>query len=161
MGRGNSPLFYMKAREACIQALEPLGKSSEYDVPDNSEVSRTFTELRRMLSEWRDDGIQIGGTDPQDDDQELGVIQSAEAAIVSNLAVRMADVFRLDVPARAMAKASKTMAFLKQRHKDHSVPSIPLSSTLPKGQGNPYGNKYFNKGDRMGGYSPNPNADTL
>lgn len=155
----------MDGKEFVTEALMEIRVATVFNPPTQIQIETGFKRLRRMLSMWRDEGINIGGIDPQDDGQPLGVIQSAEDPVIKNLAVLLAPLYDKVANPELRTAASTGYDFLYQHHNDHTVPDKLLSSQLTRGEGNqtPYGRRseYFNDTDRIGQSSAEKSIDAL
>lgn len=126
-------------RQFVVQAFEEIGYASYvYDL-EPEQLQAALRRLDAMMATWNGKGIRLGypvPTSPENSslDEETGVPDSANEAIYTNLAVRIAPTVgkTTSVETRVAAKASYAVILARATQPQERQ----LPTTLPAGSGN-------------------------
>jgi len=141
-----------KASAIVDAALRKLRVHSEINPADRDSLDYTFEELKSMLSELRDNSIELGCKDPDAEQTELGEPSSVRTHLINMLANRVSDYFQVSAPESVSKGAKRGADHIVRFFKLVRCENRYLSETLPMGQGNSAfnTNSYFEKGQRLG-----------
>ena len=122
------------AREYITRALAKLGVKAAESSIEASELTDGIETLNDMLTEWEGSGILLGFEPVASGDDEIRAPRLAQAAIKSNLAIRLAPDYSRPVSAELAAEArGATKSMLRAIVK---IGDVAYPSTLPTGSGN-------------------------
>jgi hypothetical protein len=126
-------------RQFVQAAFNEIGlESYEFDLqPEDFDMA--LRRLDSMIAEWNAQGIRVGypiPTSPEDSDldEETGVQDAANEAIITNLAIKVAPAFGKTPAVETKISASK--AYKTLLSKTMQVPKQQMPSTMPSGAGN-------------------------
>lgn len=126
-------------RQFIIAALEELGLASYvYDLQPE-QLESAMRRLDSMMAEWNGKGIRLGYPVPgspenSDIDSETNVPDSANEAIISNLALRLAPSYGKQVMMQTMITAKNALNVILSRA---TMPmEMQMPATMPIGAGN-------------------------
>lgn len=142
-------------------ALRKIRVHSEINEAEQSSFDYCFDELKSMLGEFRDEGIDIGCRNPEVLQSELGEPEGVRNAVINLLARRVVDYFQVDIPNAVGTGALRGYEHLIRYYKPVKCEDRKLLPTLPKGQGNSgiIQSSYFKDGQRVGHYIPGSEYD--
>lgn len=130
-------------RQFVTEAFEEIGLASYvYDLQPDA-LQGAVRRLDRMMAQWNARGIRLGyplasNPDNANLDTDTGVPDSANEAIVCNLAMRIAPGFGKSVAADTKATAKTGLNTLQARAA--VPPQMQFPGTMPAGAGNkPWG----------------------
>jgi len=111
-----------------------------------NELTSALRRLDTMMAEWNARGIRIGYPIPaspqqSDLDEETGVIDAANEAVITNLALRIAPSYGKQVMAQTLTTARSAWNALYGR--TAKSPQMQYPSTLPSGAGNKQWNQFY------------------
>lgn len=137
-------------RQFIESALDEIGLSPFTYELTSDQMNAALRRLDAMMAEWNAKGIRLGFPLPSSPsnsslDEQSGVPDAANEAIITNLAVRVAPSYGKQVMPQTMMAAKNAYNTLL------SLASAPIEQafpgTLPLGAGNKawrdYGNPYF------------------
>lgn len=124
-------------------------------VPSSPEqITDGMVKLNSMMQIWLDDDIEIGFTPLTVPGDDLNEVESVRNAIVANLALSLASVYRAEITQSLQNEARKSLDRIKNRYQTVCIPDKVVSSTLPLGAGNSKGQDartFFPKGGTVDG----------
>lgn len=126
-------------RQFVEQAFEEIGYANYVFDLQPEQMESAMRRMDSMLATWNGKGIRIGypvpsSPDDSDLDQETGVPDSANEAIYTNLAIRLAPGVGKTISMETRMAAKQGYNELLARHTKPQEMQFP--STLPRGQGN-------------------------
>ena len=137
------------------RALQKIGAASAVSEPSPEALDTGFGALNSMISMWTSLGIDTGATKLSVIADELNEKEDCRAAIISNLAIKMAPDFDngKQIVSQALASEARSeLGLVKSLYRTISIPKKVVSSTLPKGQGTKkylYDATYFEDGENL------------
>ncbi len=141
------------------KALKKIRATSEVNPATEDQVAEGFDELRAMMAEWRDKGIDVGVMDFESASTEIGEPRGATYPIMVCLAVRLGDALGVVVSGSVRNAADTGYNHVYRYFRTVTPLNRPLSEQLPRGSGRYQ--RYFDEGDRVGNDQGLSNIDTL
>jgi len=139
-------------------ALQEIGAHSLAAPATPEAIQNTANRLNKMLQRWFSWGIKIPFSPLDAPGDELSEPADTTEAIIFNLAIDVSGGFSNGASATVSPdlrrNARVTFAQVKQIYRELIVPSIQISSTTPRGQGNINGLRnriFFEEGEELSG----------
>lgn len=138
------------------RALQKIGASSSVSEPDPESVQTAFEALNSMIARWTAESIEIGAVPLAVPGDDLSERVESTNAVILNLAVLISPDFdngKQVASPQLMASAVKELQMIKALYQTFTIPKKVISSTTPRGQGNPtwrYGDAFFPEGFEIG-----------
>lgn len=124
-------------------------------VPSSPEqITHGLDKLNSMIQIWLSWGIKMQTVPITEPGEDLNEPEDARNAIVTNLALSLAAVYRAEVVGSLRNDARLSLEMVKSLYQEVSIPDKVVSSTLPLGAGNSKGvdaRVFFPKGGTVNG----------
>lgn len=128
-----------RKRDIVKQAFEDIGLASyDFDLQPQ-QLESALRRLDSMMADWNGRGVRLGyplpsSPDDSDLDQEIGVPDTAHAAMTANLAIRIAPMFGKTAPPETRIEAKS--AYLQILAQSVKPVEMQLDNTaIPAGAG--------------------------
>jgi hypothetical protein len=116
------------------RALTRLGIRASETSLQADEIQDGISLLNDMLSEWEEAGPQLGFSPIVGVSDEVRVPRGANAAIIDNLAIRMAPEYSRPISPALIESANQS--FKNMLSANVFIGDVDMPSTLPLGSGN-------------------------
>ncbi len=122
-------------------AYTEVGANSQLKPVTDFDIEFGRRKLQRMMQEWIDDDMDFGFTAIEFASDETSIPLSLEAAVVTNLALRLTSSKGRPASQDLKAAASVSLSNLLNRYQSKDAADRIVSGTMPLGQGNTRGIK--------------------